>query len=87
MLAGQFRYFPGFHHISRAFPVSIRYVIFAKNRKWQSQRILLCNLSTKWQKNCKTANFNKLAGNGLKMNFDEKKIFGAQAKMTFWDLA
>ena len=46
-----------------------------------------CNLSTKWQKNSKTANFNKLAGNGLKMNFDEKKIFGAQAKMTFWDLA
>ena len=41
----------------------------------------------KMAKNSKTANFNKLAGNGLKMNFDEKKFFGAQAKMTFWDLA
>ena len=39
----------------------------------------------KMAKNCKTANFNKIAGNGYKMIFDKIKNFGAQAKMTFWD--
>jgi len=42
------------------------WIVKGQNCIWQSQRVLQHNLSAKRQKICKTANFNNLAGNGLK---------------------